>query len=194
MTAHSYQRIFAYILDLFIISIITAFLTIWIPNSKKYDEAYKEEMDTVSKYLDGEIEDNEFESKTKDLTYTLNKERVIFSLVDLIVTLAYFGSFAYYSDGQTFGKKALKIRVVSDNNQLSHLKFIIRALLINGCLASSLEIISVLFLSKDYYYSVLTSIEFIQMFFVVVSIFMVIFRQDKRGLHDFICDTKVVKV
>ncbi len=195
MASHSYQRFFAYFLDFFIVVVISTFLTIWIPNSEKYESAYKEEMTVVSDYIDGKIEDKEFESITKDLTYTLNRERVIYSLVDLIITVAYFGSFTYYSDGQTLGKKVMKIKIVSnDNKEASHFNLLIRAFLINGCLASFLELVFVLLMQKELYFSTLTCIEFVQLLFLISSLFMIIYRKDKRGLHDLICDTKVIKV
>ena len=62
MVSHSYQRFFAYFLDFFIVAVISTFLTFWIPNSEKYESAYKEEMTVVSDYIDGKIEDKEFES------------------------------------------------------------------------------------------------------------------------------------
>ncbi len=195
MLAHTYQRFLAFILDFLIISVIASFLTFWIPTSKEYEEAYKKEMDVVSNYLDGEIESAEFESTTRDLTYTINKERIIISLVDLVVTIAYFGTYVYYCDGQTIGKRVMKIKIVSnDDTEASHIQLFGRALLINGCLSSFLEILSIFLFTKDLYFSMLTSIEFCQFIFLIVSVFMFIYRKDKRGLHDLIVGTKVVKV
>jgi uncharacterized RDD family membrane protein YckC len=195
MVAHSYQRIFAFVLDFFIVAVISTFLTFWIPNSKTYEDAYEAQKITISNYLDGEIKEKEYEEKMKELTYTLSKERIIFSLVDLIVSVAYFGSYTYYSNGQTFGKRAMKIKIVSnDHKELKHINMLLRAFCINGCFASSLEILFVFILSKDSYFSILSFIEIFQFIFLFSSCLMLIYKSDKRGLHDLICNTKVVKI
>ena len=89
----------------------------------------------------------------------------------------------------------MNIKIVSnDNKEISHFNLLIRAFLINGCLASFLEIVFVLLMQKELYFYALTCIEFAQLLFLISSIFMVIYRKDKRGLHDLICETKVIKI
>ena len=123
----------------------------------------------------------------------MNKETVIESLVKIVITIAYFGTYAYYSNGQTFGKKFMKIKVVSDDNkEVNHFSMLSRSLLINGVLLSIIEVV-LLFLPKDKYFLIISPFEYIMMLFMIISMFMIIFRNDKRGLHDLVCKTKVIR-
>ena len=193
MSAYTYQRAFALFIDVLIVTFVSVILTIWIPESQKYKNSYKEELDTIEEFVNGEIKEKELEDRTYELTYIMNKETVIESLVKIVITIAYFGTYAYYSNGQTLGKKIMKIKVVSfDNKEVSHFSMLSRSLLINGVLLSIIEV-ALLFLPKDKYFLIISPFEYVMMLFMIISIFMVIFRNDKRGLHDFVCKTKVVR-
>ena len=118
MEAHTIQRIGAYLLDLIILSLFVSLLTFWIPTSKKYDDAVKEESTLVEKLLDKDNDFNydEFYEESTKARYTIDKESIITNIIQLVVIIGYFGTFAYYNHGQTFGKKLLKIKIVSSDD------------------------------------------------------------------------------
>ena len=54
-------------------------------------------------------------------------------------------------------------------------------------------VIFILFMKKDMYIKYNDIITYLFGVFYIVSIAMILFREDGRGLHDIICNTKVVK-
>ena len=192
--AHTFQRIIAYIVDIFIISIICFALTAGIPESKKYKDAQKESDALIDNYMDKKINESEYIDKLYETKYIMGKETIANSLIAIVISFAYFAGFAYYNKGQTFGKKLLHIKVVSkDGKEANYLQMMYRAMIHNGCLFSIISVIFLLFIKSNQYLYTVGIVEFIQSFIMICSIIMIICRQDKRGLHDFICGTKVVE-
>lgn len=192
--AHTFQRIIAYVVDVIIVAIICTLLTIGIPNSKKYDNALEENNSLMQKYFDKEIDEGEYLDRLYETKYIMGKESMTTSLIAVVITFGYFAGFAYYSKGQTLGKKLLHIKVVSkDGKEASYLQMMARAMIHNGCLASIISLIFLLFIKSNQYMNTVGIVEFIQSFVMIGSAIMIIFRKDKRGIHDFICGTKVVE-
>ena len=107
MKAYFLQRLISYLIDFFIIIFIVTGITFFIPTSEAYKEAYEESNEITDLYLNGEIGNSEYLSRYGDVSYTIAKETVIVTVIHLVVTIAYFGTYAYYMNGQTIGKKLM---------------------------------------------------------------------------------------
>ena len=106
----------------------------------------------------------------------------------------YFIVFQYYNNGKTVGKALLKIQVKSkDNKKLKLTQMILRSVVINSILTSLISIICILTLSKSTYLTASNYIQMIDMAVMLVTFGMVMFREDGRGLHDMMANTKVIK-
>ena len=195
MEAHTIQRIGAYIIDVFILSILVMLLTFWIPTSEKYKKSIEEENKLVDEMLDSEeIDFDKFYDKYTNIRYTLDKESTITSLISAVLSVGYFATFAYYYNGQTLGKKLLKIRIVSDDGkEASHSTLIIRSLFVNSVLSSLISIILIFFIEYKQYPYTVGLISIIQSIFMLLSLIMIITRNDKKGLHDVLVKTKVIQ-
>ena len=68
-----------------------------------------------------------------------------------------------------------------------------RALIIDFILYNIITLCITLFASKDIYFYGIMIFEFIQYAVLFVSAIMILSRKDKRGLHDIITHTEVVK-
>ena len=190
--AFTYQRVVAYLIDIIIVGIITSLLTFWIPQSEKYESAIKEEEEYFELYTDKKIEINEYVDKVYETRYVLEKETVFSSIVSIVITFAYFATFQYYN-GQTLGKKLMHIKVVScDEKEVTHLQLAIRALIINECLFGIVSTIMLFIIKSDQYLYTVGLVEFIQVIIVIISLLMIVVRNDKKGLHDILCKTEVV--
>ena len=98
-------------------------------------------------------------------------------------------------NGQTIGKKIMKIRVVNkDNSNVGHGILIFRTAVIYGVIESIISLIILQFISSNMYLYVITPLEFLQYAFVLISLFMIMFRKDGKGLHDILFKTKVVSL
>ncbi len=188
MESHLLPRICAYLIDVILISLVISLVTAWIPQSEKYKAAL-EKVEQVNK---GELKLDDVYKEYLDINYTIDKERMIVSLVTAVATLGYFATFAYYNDGKTLGKKLMHIKVTSDNGEeLTHNQMFLRTLLVQGVLTSIISMTLLTFIDSSQYVWVNT-VQMIQSFIIIVTIFMVIFRKDKKGLHDILFKTKVI--
>ena len=174
---------FAYIIDLMIVVFIIGLFTnieALNPNYEKYEQAFES-----YKTLIAESENTNNSQTVKQATnvmYDLNKYSVSTSIINVVVMVLYFGLFQYYNKGQTIGKK-LKLSQV-----------IIRMLIINSVLTSVILICLISFASKGLYISTSKYINMIDATLVSASIIMIMFKNDGRGLHDLLANTKVVYV
>lgn len=190
------KRAFAYIIDLMIVVFIIGLFTnieALNPNYEKYEQAFES-----YKALIAESENTNNSQTVKQATnvmYDLNKYSVSTSIINVVVMVLYFGLFQYYNKGQTIGKKLMKIKVVSnDGKKLKLSQVIIRMLIINSVLTSVILICLISFASKGLYISISKYINMIDATLVSVSIIMILFKNDGRGLHDLLANTKVVYV
>ncbi len=191
MKARTASRIGAFVVDCFIVAVIITLLTGFLPTSKKYDEAYDKQNEIIESVVKGEKELDEIYDDLYETRYTLDRESIHITLVSALVYLGYFGTFAFYKNGQTLGKKLAHIKIEAKNN--TNLTFILRAALIHGVYVSLLTVIGVLLLDKTSYatfYALLSIINFIILF---ISLICVAVRQDGKGIHDLLFKTSVIK-
>ena len=192
--AHTLQRISAYIIDILIITFISLLLTSWIPKSEKYKTAQKEETNIMSQYTNKEINESEYIDKFYENRYIMEKENITETLISIVLMLGYFVAFQYYNKGQTVGKKLMHIKVVNNKGkEASYMQLFGRSLIIHGCFTSLLSVILLLFIKSNQYSYTVGIVQIIQSIITIATIIMVICRKDKRGLHDLICQTKVIE-
>ena len=191
----SYKRILAYLIDIFIVICIATILTMFIPVSKEYTNQMNELNAVLEDYSSGDISETEYLEKFNDISYIVNKESVQVSIVSVVLSTIYFVVLAYYMNGQTFGKKIMKIQVVSANSKkLTMNNYLIRSLLVDSILMNTISIIAILFLEKSSYLKVYDATSTIFGAIYVVIFAMILFRQDGRGLHDLLANTKVISL
>lgn len=189
----SYKRVLAYLLDIVIITMVATLLTMFIPVSEEYQQKSDELTDVMESFTKEEITQEEYLEKVNDISYVINKETVSTSIVTVVLTTIYFVVVAYYMEGQTLGKKIMKLKVVStDDNKLSMNKLLVRSLIVDSILMNIISILTILLMTKSMYlqtYDTITTI-FGAIYIVIFS--MILFREDGRGLHDIIAKTKVI--
>lgn len=193
MPAQFNKRFFAYIIDIFIVLVIANLITMFIPISEKTQDYYKELQTTQKKMYDKEIDVKEYTDIVLEDNYNISKGTVLISLTSIIIYILYFVVYQVYNNGQTVGKKLMKIKVKSITDEsLSINTMLFRALIIYGIAANIINLILILLLKKELYLSISNTISIIQSLIVIISIFMILFSKQKRGIHDIITKTEVV--
>ena len=105
----------------------------------------------------------------------------------------YFVVIQYYFDGQTLGKKIMKLKVAANNKPLNILNYLLRSLILNEVLINMLSIFFIIILSKNNFL-LYSKISYVITYVIeLIIVFMIIFTKDNRGLHDMIANTKVVE-
>lgn len=193
MPAQFNRRFFAYIIDIFIVLVIANLITMFIPISEKAQDYYKELQTTQKKMYDKEIDVKEYTDIVLEDNYNISKGTVLISLTSIIIYILYFVVYQVYNNGQTVGKKLMKIKVKSTTDEsLSINTMLFRALIIYGIAANIINLILILLLKKELYLSISNTISIIQSLIVIISVFMILFSKQKRGIHDIITKTEVV--
>ena len=193
MPAQFNKRFFAYIIDIFIVLVIANLITMFIPISEKTQDYYKELQTTQKKMYDKEIDVKEYTDIVLEDNYNISKGTVLISLTSIIIYILYFVVYQVYNNGQTVGKKLMKIKVKSITDEsLSINTMLFRALIIYGIAANIINLMLILLLKKELYLSISNTISIIQSLIVVISVFMILFSKQKRGIHDILTKIEVV--
>ena len=193
MKATFFERLGSFILDSFIVSIIFSLICLGINTNQSNTEKLMSELD--NKLMESSITVEQYVEEYQGLLYDYQKENILITGVSLALTIAYYGIFQYMNKGQTLGKKIMRIKVVDQKTEkpISILKGLVRTLPIYN-LISGIICIPLLYLLKENTYFIIYSILLIiEMIFVITSAMFILYRKDKRGLHDVLTNTVVTK-
>ena len=188
-----FARAVAYLIDIFIVSTVAFGLLQVIPVDKNHEKYVNEYNELKEKLEKKEITNKEFVNRSKDIVYDIDYTNTTATLTQIALVVGYFVVFQYLYKGQTLGKKLMKIKIVSTKEkELTLNQVAFRSLLANSIIIKLLLIGAVLFLNRDYYYYSSMMLQIIDSTIIVTIIIMILFRKDKRGLHDFIAGTEVI--
>ena len=185
------DRSFAFIIDLLIISLLISVICSGISNDTELTTRISE---LETKLVSGEVMSDEIMEEYTDLIYDSQKSMILTSSINIALYFAYFVVFQFMNNGQTFGKKLLKLKIVSsDDGNVSMLRMLIRYLFIVNIFSGLFNIILLFVLPKNIYLMTYLSLTSIESIFMIMSLLFVLYRKDKRGLHDLMAKTKVIK-
>lgn len=186
------KRLVAYILDAIIVSLIFSVLTMFIKESNNLINL-NNQLNTISEnFINKTITMKEYFNQYSSIEYLISKEMFLQNLFSLILMIGYFVILPYYYNGQTIGKKMMKIKIVKEDDKLTINDLALRSLLANGIAMTFIEL-ALIFLIKDTSYFITISIlSFVQFLLVITSVFMILYRKDKKALHDIVCKTLVI--
>lgn len=187
------KRIIAYLLDLLIVSMIASLifkLPIFKDEYNKFTEVYDSYYEML-KNIGSADEDAETLNKK---AYETSKDTATLTIIELGTTIVYFCIFQYIFNGQTLGKKVLKIKIVSeDDTALKPNLFILREVLLCNIIFRLIDIFTLIGCSESLYFSINKVTSCCSMIVTFSIIGVMIFRNDERGLHDLIAKTKVIE-
>ena len=189
-----FERLGAYLIDIIVVGFLLLIIGYGLPNGNT-DEINKQMTELEEKYANSEITTDVYLKESYDLIYELQKSSKLSSLIGVAVTVAYFVIFQTMYNGQTFGKKLLKLRVVDaySHKNISYLRMLLRSLLTLSIMSSCCSLVMLLILSKNAYIIGYLRTSGIEILFIITVIIMILYRSDKRGLHDLITKTCVIK-
>ena len=188
------QRILAFLIDLVLISVITSFITVFVPVNDTATKLYEEQNKVLEDYVEGSVSMEEYVNQMVDLSYDISKQTVIVSIVTIVISLLYYVVYPCYNNGQTLGKKLMKIKIKKiDESDLSMNDLLIRGMVNNSILVNIVNVIFVLFLSKNIFLSASSLASVIQYLVLIISLIMIAFTRNARGLHDLAAKTEVVQ-
>ena len=185
-----YKRILAYLLDTLAVFIISSIISYALPANSNYNNIINDLETITNSYREGA-----FQEQYSNLNYDLNKGSVDVSILVVTISILYYVFMYKLNDGRTLGKQILKLKLVSANDQkIGVNNYLIRCLIINNGLYNTIAIIMILFLSKSQYLLLDSKLSILFVIFQLVCVVFMIYRDDGRGIHDLITNTKVVNI
>ena len=190
------KRVGAYLIDIFIVTLISSALAYISFINPKYDEYIKvseKYNELLEDYYDEELTIEELTEKTQDMSYDMTKNGYVYIVGEIVIAFLYFGVFAYITKGQTLGKKLLNIKI-TNNKEGKNLKlynYFIRVFILNSIILNIITLIAACF-KKSTYYNIYSFGANLDTIIILVIFIMVLFRKDGRGLHDILASTKVI--
>ena len=188
------RRGLAYILDIFFISIITMLVTqinFINPNKDQYAEANSRYEELVNKT--NNIEEILKDENVNDIMYDIARYGAVYTLVGAAIYVAYFVGFQRATGGQSLGKRIFKIKVTNkDMSKVKWWQLLVRSLMIYGIIPDIACGIAINFLTKQSYMSFSSVISTIFQILTYVTVIVMAFRDDGRGLHDLLAQTTVI--
>lgn len=191
----SLKRIIAFVIDIVIVSLVVSLINLLPldPYKDKYKDAYEKYNEVVQKST--EDDKNDYKDEIIELNYEVYKYRTYSSMFSATALILYFGVLPLVMNGQTLGKKIMKLRVVSNNEKkLNFWKYLIRIVILNNIWLSLINVGAVYVVSGVKFYYVTYVISMLSSLIYMLNLIMVMFRKDNRGLHDMVAGTKVILV
>lgn len=197
MNAGFFRRLGAYLIDVIIIMIVVSLFGRFLPNSDKIDALNDANSNLLTDYSEilqeGDVDKiNDFSALITDYNYELTRLSLYTNLSTIVLYILYFVGFQGYNNGQTVGKRLLKIEIVDDEDNNPNFKqLLIRGIILYPMVLSLLDTMLIHILSKSSYISCSNVIAYIQYALYFVCFITVVFTG--RGIHDKLAGTRVIK-
>lgn len=188
------QRFVAFMIDLILVSFITSLVTAIIPTNSSIDKLYDQQVKIVENYTNQKITMQEYVNQLVDINYDIAKQTGIITLVSIAISLLYYVLYVYKNDGQSIGKKMMKIKIQKKDKdkELTMNDLLFRTMILQGTLVSIIGFGTILFLDKDTYLATNSLLNLIQYSILIISFFLIAFTKERQGLHDMVAKTEVV--
>ena len=188
-----YKRVIAFIIDTLIVTIISGLLTIMFTNNEQYDADNKKLLELTQKMISEKQDQDKYMEELNEINYNLTKDSINVTIITIGISVIYYSIMCYFCQGITLGKYILKLKITSANDKpLNIFNYFLRSLIINSILSNIVTIVLINTLSKESYINISGRVGNVFTVLMVVSFIMMMYRDDGRGLHDIIGNTKVI--
>lgn len=137
------------------------------------------------------------EKEYKTYYYKLNKSYKVNNIIYIALILLYFVGVNLLTNGQTLGKKVMKLKIVNNSDEytkVSTFNYFLRALVLYNPLYYLMVLLGVELMSANSFYNWMIVWSNIQNYLQIVIMIMILARVDNRGLHELLSKTKVIEI
>lgn len=193
------KRLIAYFLDMLIVTIIASaiFALCFNDNYRKFNKASDEYLNTIKNLVQeqkGNIDRAKLEEKTKKTNYEFIKAGTTQTIIILTVEIIYFIFVQYFSNGQTIGKKVMKLRIKQiGEDKLNAGLFVLREAILFVIPIKIIDLICLISTNMNTYLKINSLTSNLESLVMIVIIALIIFRADGRGLHELASKTEIVQ-
>lgn len=186
-----FKRVCAFLIDIIIVYVISQLVSSFLPVFGDIS-GYTEELNNILTAIQTGSEDIEsLMMISNDITYKVLKATYLTQISSIVIYLLYFVVYQKNKNGQTLGKKIMKIKVQKTNNTtLNYDDLLKRGTILYGYLANIINLMILLFFSKDLYINITGYISTIQGILFLTNAFTLIAG---TSIHDKFAKTIVVE-
>lgn len=188
------KRLFAYLIDFVLLTTIVTIINCVLPTTTKQVEINKELDSLQQNLLYGKIDNKQYFDGYKKLLPELDKSNMAINVCNLVFILGYFIIIPVVNNGQTLGKKILKIKIEKIDGNLTIRDMVIRNFITTSLLQLMISSTLVYIVNNDIYYNLSIFVSLLQILLVIITSFMIIYRKDEKGVQDLITGTQVIEV
>lgn len=187
------KRTVAYLIDMIMVTLLASAITLVFVDNTKYKAESQELMELTKKFTSNEITKEEYTEQFDSLNYIMTKDNIEVTIISISVSLVYYVVLCYFCHGITLGKYLMKLQITSANGKKLNMgHYLIRALLINMILSNILSVVLVSCLDKSGFIAVYPKVSNALTIVLLATIIFIMYREDGRGLHDLISNTKII--
>ena len=185
-----FKRICAFLIDCVILYLAITLIGSFVPVSSNLNNLNNQTIELMNKYLNAEVSEDKFIEETNNLNYEISKATYLNSIVGIVIYILYFIVYQSYNNGQTLGKKWMKIQVLKqDDSKVDVNSLLFRALIPYGIFVNILCLILLISLNKSTYMPLSVWLNNIHL--IVIGVTIIMMSVKGRGLHDVLAKTKV---
>lgn len=154
------------------------------------EELSKEDYDNLNKKID-KLYNNTY----KEIYYKMEKNSIMYNIIYLVAVILYFVGFNKYTNGQTLGKKLMRLKIVNNNDSNKDVplwSYIVRLIILYQPILYITKLIGVSLMDISMYYTVTNYVYTFQSYLEMIVIATMSIRLDGRGLQDMLAKTRVV--
>ena len=193
MKSNTFRRFSAYLIDLMIIGLIFIIIYYFLPQNSEIQNLNHNLAFQNEQLLNHTIRYSDYFHCFSKITYQLDQMNILYSGLNILLISFYFIIIPLLNKGRTLGLYIVGLQIKSNKKSLNIFQLFIRNFVANGLLYLMLSFLFVHFIKNETYFIAITILGIIQILLVIISIFMIIYRKDKRGLQDILSQTKITK-
>lgn len=156
------------------------------------EEYNKKCLTIVNSYNDNKMTQEEYTNKFNYYYQQLQRASSFTYILDVVVTLLYVVLFQKYTNGQTLGKKIMRLKVVPvKGEQLTYKQLLLRNIFLFSIFYHLLMIITSLVVPEKYFVLSSNILYLMDYFLSIAVVGTMFFNKQRRGLHDMVAKTRV---
>lgn len=190
MKTKTYKRVMAYIIDWIIVGIILMLLYYFIPEGHTIHELNHNLREINEQLLKHQMTIETYFKEFSHIAYLLDQERLLHTAINILVICIYFIIVPVLKNGKTVGLYIMSFKIKGNNLSIS--KLFIRNFIVNGLFYLITAFLLSYILKDQAYFISITILGFIQIALALTSLFMVIYKKDKKGLQDIFSHTEII--
>lgn len=185
------KRAAAYFIDMILLVAILMLLMYFVPESHNVTVLNQEFNEINDLLFSHKISLFSYFNRISSVMQDLDKEHIVYSIINAMYIIIYFVVIPYKT-GKTFGMYILGLHYHKKDGKVSLDDLLIRSMITNGLLYLLVSLLFVYLLPGPAYFLMSIILAILQISLVIISIFMVIYRHDNKGLQDLLSHTILV--